>query len=455
MSYSLQQGTKIKMASVRRLFQTLASCKTATQMHVRQDIRWDNAVTLSTRSWQFRRISTHSPPCSIFHGRTAQQRWEIMNTSQRPYSQLPWLWPLGKIDQPKKKDFKEPTSTALVQVDPLSMTYLERIHDASTAAEVLTALQEGGRDITTIHYGSALTRLADIELELIHETAEKGLMTRTTAPVLYDSGFRDLCEVILQQSRHMDNGLFLDVLDALHKLKVPLKSSMMYTFLVQVEHRINTFNGAEIARLAGFLNRLNKHDPRIQALINAVGLLAPRHINDLTNIQHVLNLVNTVGTTVDNVSRGKLANMLLAILAANEERTLKEITQAVLALHHMDYKLNMLLELACPVLTHSIQDLSNKDVHRLLCALGGLRFPDQGFFHAAAERILETLTEWTIVSLINVLQAFSVTETRAPILFDSVLRRVMENGLKNVNLNYFTQLIESLVKADHRYRFLL
>lgn len=382
-----------------------------------------------------------------------------LQMSQRQASQVsqpPWqVMPFGKLDQPKKKDFKEPTSSSAVSVldlDGHALSYLERLHDAETPSEVLAALQEGGKDLSMVHYSRALGRLADIYRD---KKQEEGLVRSTTAPVLYDSRFRNLCHIVLRQSRHLENDLYLDTLKALQRLKIPLKSSMMYTFLVQAEQRVNTFNAAELAQFAGILSLYDHKNPRVQALVDAVGILIPRHIDDLRTFHHTLILIKVVGTSLDGVSRGKLANLLLAILAADEERSLENITQAVLALHTMDYKIDILLELACPVLTQDMKDLSDSDLHSLLCAFSGLCHADRDFFEAASERILEDIDKWSSPWLINVAEAFSVVEIEAPFLLDRIIRRVMDNGVKEISLMDMTKLICSLNALGHRYSILV
>nr|XP_054752004.1 uncharacterized protein LOC129257657 [Lytechinus pictus] len=378
-------------------------------------------------------------------------RW-TMQLSQRHFSQPPWqVWPLGKLDPPKKKHLKEPTHSSAVSVldlDTHTVSYLGRLHDAETPTEVMAVLQEGGNDLSTVHYARALARLADI----VHEQKqEEGLVKSTIAPVLYDSRFRHLCHLVLQHSRHLGNDLFVDTLEALQKLKIPLKSSMMYTFLVQAEQRVNTFNVAELAQFAGILSRYHYHgNARVQALVNAVGLLTPQLINDLRTLHHTLTLITVVGTSLDSVCRGRIANMLLAILAADEERSLKDISQAVLALHKIDYKVDILLELACPVLTQNMADLSDSDLYHLLCAFSGLGHADQDFFEVASERILEDIDKWSPTWLINVAKAFSVVEMEAPLLYDRIIRRVMDSDVKKLSLLDMTNLVCSLHALGHR-----
>eukprot|EP00057_Strongylocentrotus_purpuratus_P001166 XP_001195375.3 PREDICTED: uncharacterized protein LOC756494 [Strongylocentrotus purpuratus] len=390
---------------------------------------------------------------TVFHQRSGAASG-CLQMSQRQASQVsqpPWqVMPFGKLDQPKKKDFKEPTSSSAVSVldlDGHAMSYLERLHDAETPPEVLAVLQEGRNDLSIVHYSRALGRLADIYRD---KKQEEGLVRSNMAPVLYDSRFRHLCHVVLRQSRHLENDLYLDTLKALQRLKIPLKSSMMYTFLVQAEQRVNTFNAAELAQFAGILSLYDHKNPRVQALVDAVGILIPRHINDLRTFHHTLILIKVVGTSLDGVSRGKLANLLLAILAADEERSLENITQAVLALHQMDYKIDILLELACPVLTQNMKDLSDSDLHNLLCAFSGLCHADQDFFEAASERILEDIDKWSSPWLINVAEAFSVVEIKAPFLLDRIIRRVMDNGVREISLMDMTKLICSLNALGHR-----
>ncbi|XP_071493168.1 uncharacterized protein [Diadema antillarum] len=380
--------------------------------------------------------------------RGCQMQW-------RGYSQPSWQWPLGQLDRPRKKDFKDAPSSALVQLEDLdqqSLSVLQDIHDASTASEVIRVLEGCQGRWTEVHVGRALSKLADIHLNdrRSSSTQTHGLVRITTAPVLYDPKFKDLCHEALQQSRHMDNALYVEVLGALQKLHVPLKSSMMYTFLAQAEHRINTFNASELAHFAGVLNHLDQNDPRVSALTTAVSLLTPRHISRLTTLSQVLNIISAVGSTLESVPRGKLANMLLAILAANEERTVDNIIQAVKALHRMEYKLDILLDLACPVLTAQMKDISDEELHVLICALGGLRYADVNFFEAACDRILESLAEWKMHWLIDAVKVYGTLGIEAPLLFDSVIRRVMNGHPGEITLTDFTTLMKTLAEVNHR-----
>lgn len=304
--------------------------------------------------------------------------------------------------------------------------------------------------MTVVHYGRALGRLADIYHEEKREMADMGLVNVTRAPVLYDSRFRELCQVVLRQSRHMDNDLYLDVLDALYHLRVPLKSTLTYTYLAQAEQRINAFSAAELAKFAGILNKYDQTNPRVGALMSAVGILTPRHIQNLQTLPQVLHLVNTVGTMLDGLARGKLANMMLAILAADEERTIEDVTHSVLALHKMDYKLDMLLGLASAVLTHSIQELSSNDLHRVLCAFGGLHHRDHDFFQVASECILENIDHWKVRWLIDAADACRAVEFQAPLLLDCIIRRVLDRKAVDIGLIDFTKLVRSLADLGHR-----
>ncbi|XP_033111951.1 uncharacterized protein LOC117112871 [Anneissia japonica] len=285
---------------------------------------------------------------SIYFMRYCKNNARIEMAS-RYYCIQPWLRGLPPaLKSPnfvtKPSQVSQNQLNPVTEVDKYSLAIIEGLHASETIDEIFQAFREIGSDMNEIHIGRAVSRMAEIQQQNNHQYSRtEALKLVPLQNSLIEKNKRDftvICQFVLQFSIYMDNDLFLETLNALFVLGVPVKSSVLQTLLTQSSERFNDFSPRQMNNfvhcLSKMLKDVNGNDALVTTLLDSCSILIGKFTDKAESIPQITSVMLNLRNRLTDEKLQMLLNRLLAIIIVKNNIDFKSsifILNALASLH--------------------------------------------------------------------------------------------------------------------------
>ncbi|XP_013914905.1 PREDICTED: FAST kinase domain-containing protein 2 [Thamnophis sirtalis] len=233
--------------------------------------------------------------------------------------------------------------------------------------------------------------------------------------------FRQLCQHVMDEAKHMDGNDLAHTLLSVVKLGVPQNTLLVQTLLRTCQERINEFNTRCVSIIASTLKVMEKCK-NVEALQLGLQLLLQDQVHKISDVFVLQTIMRSIGKDVPLTLKKNLESKMLNLMS---HFTVPNAFQMFRVLGEMDYLSIPILNACSKTIIENVEGTQFFNLLNVLKFGKQLRYQNRILYSTLADYAASVFYTWNRNEVILLLSAFERLGVHPVELMDKFLEEVM------------------------------
>ncbi|XP_070588076.1 FAST kinase domain-containing protein 2, mitochondrial [Erythrolamprus reginae] len=265
-----------------------------------------------------------------------------------------------------------------------------------------------------------------------------------TKMILEHPQFRQLCQHVMDEAKHMDSNDLAHTLLSVVKLGVPQNTLLVQTLLRTCQERVNEFNTRCISIIANTLRFMEKCK-NVKALHHGLQLLLQDRVPKISNVFLLQSIMRNIGKDVPVALKKSFESKMLDLIG---HFTVPNAFQMFRVLGEMEYLSVPILNACSKTIVENLEGTQFSNLLNVLRSGKQLRYQNVKLYSALADYAASVSYTWNRNEVILLISAFENLNVHPVQLMDKFLEEVMLDP-ESLNLKDATIILQAYSNFNH------